>query len=129
MGKHLFHTLLGILLLAGGAVVSGGEASSREYSGPTEFRTLARENPPASALREACDALRYGPAAAVEAVSFPSRVRILNGFRNPSLPAFRPRIALRSASLGQCRISYDAEAAPLPKPLRYYVYALERIRI
>ena len=101
MGKRLLHTLLGILLLAGGTVLSGNKAA-------------------------AGGAPRCGLAAAAETVPPPSRIRTLPGFRNPLLPALRPGIAPRNAASGQFR---GNGTGPAPKPPRYYIYTLERIRI
>ena len=115
MGKRLLHTLLGILLLAGGTVLSGNKA---EAGGPS-VRTV----------RETCGAPRCGLAAAAETVPPPSRIRTLPGFRNPLLPALRPGIVPRNAASGPFRGKHGNGTGPAPKPPRYYIYTLERIRI
>ena len=114
MRKRLLHTLLGILLLAGGTVLSGNKAETGGPSVRTELRIPAEED------REA---------AAAETVPPPSRIRTLPGFRNPLLPALRPGIVLRNAASGQFRGKRGNGTGPAPKPPRYYIYTLERIRI
>ena len=123
MRKRLLHTLLGILLLAGGTVLSGNKAAAGGPSVRTELRI------PAATVRETCGAPRCGLAAAAETVPPPSRIRTLPGFRNPLLPALRPGIAPRNAASGQFRGKRGNGTGPAPKPPRYYIYTLERIRI
>ena len=122
MGKRLLHTLLGILLLAGGTVLSGNKAAAGGPSVRTELRIPAEEDREAATVRETCGAPRCGLAA-------PSRIRTLPGFRNPLLPALRPGIAPRNAASGHFRGKRGNGTGPAPKPPRYYIYTLERIRI
>ena len=129
MGKRLLHTLLGILLLAGGTVLSGNKAAAGGPSVRTELRIPAEEDREAAPVRETCGAPRCGLAAAAETVLPPSRIRTLPGFRNPLLPALRPGIAPRNAASGHFRGKRGNGTGPAPKPPRYYIYTLERIRI
>ena len=129
MGKRLLHTLLGILLLAGGTVLSGNKAAAGGPSVRTELRIPAEEDREAATVRETCGAPRCGLAAAAETVPPPSRIRTLPGFRNPLLPALRPGIAPRNAASGHFRGKRGNGTGPAPKPPRYYIYSLERIRI
>ena len=129
MGKRLLHTLLGILLLAGGTVLSGNKAAAGGPSVRTELRIPTEEDREAATVRETCGAPRCGLAAAAETVPPPSRIRALPGFRNPLLPALRPGIVLRNAASRQFRGKRGNGTGPAPKPPRYYNYTLERIRI
>lgn len=129
MGKRLLHTLLGILLLAGGTVLSGNKAAAGGPSVRTELRIPAEEDREAATVRETCGAPRCGLAAAAETVLPPSRIRTLPGFRNPLLPAIRPGIAPRNAASGHFHGKRGNGTGPAPKPPRYYIYTLERIRI
>ena len=129
MGKRLLHTLLGILLLAGGTVLSGNKAAAGGPYVRTELRIPAEEDREAATVRETCGAPRCGLAAAAETVPPPSRIRTLPGFRNPLLPALRPGIAPRNAASGHFRGKRGNGTGPAPKPPRYYIYTLERIRI
>lgn len=129
MGKRLLHTLLGILLLAGGTVLSGNKAEA-EAEGPsvrTELRIPAEEDREAATVRETCGAPRCGLAAAAETVPPPSRIRTLPGFRNPLLPALRPGIVPRNAASGQFRGKRGNGTGPAPKPPRYYILSLIHI--
>ena len=129
MGKRLLHTLLGILLLAGGTVLSGNKAAAGGPYVRTELRIPAEEDREAATVRETCGAPRCGLAAAAEPVPPPSRIRTLPGFRNPLLPALRPGIVPRNAASGPFRGKRGNGTGPAPKPPRYYIYTLERIRI
>ena len=58
MGKRLLHTLLGILLLAGGTVLSGNKAAAGGPYVRTELRIPAEEDREAATVRETCGAPR-----------------------------------------------------------------------